>query len=161
MEAAPRAHESGERANPPAAVSRLAERRRDRRNGVGRVLFDIRLSQAASDLRAAKPIPHRSARRLSFRCAHRHRSQAGMHRARRRQDGRDLHDLHASGLHRCALRQPASSAPATVRSFDVDGNVTGGPAPKPLAWYQVSLTPDGELEVDKDSEIQTGTYLSV
>jgi cytochrome b6-f complex iron-sulfur subunit len=45
--------------------------------------------------------------------------------------------------------------------FDVDGNVTGGPAPKPLAWYQVSLTPDGELEVDKDSEIQTGTYLSV
>ena len=45
--------------------------------------------------------------------------------------------------------------------FDVDGNVTGGPAPKPLAWYEVTLTPDGELEVDKDSEIQTGKYLSV
>jgi len=45
--------------------------------------------------------------------------------------------------------------------FDVDGNVTGGPAPKALAWYQVSLTPDGELEIDKDSEIETGTYLNV
>ena len=45
--------------------------------------------------------------------------------------------------------------------FDVDGNVTGGPAPKALAWYAVSLTPSGELEVDKDNEIQTGTYLSV
>ena len=45
--------------------------------------------------------------------------------------------------------------------FDVDGNVPGGPAPKALAWYAVSLTPSGELEVDKDNEIQTGTYLSV
>jgi len=45
--------------------------------------------------------------------------------------------------------------------FDVDGNVTGGPAPKALAWYAMTLTPSGELEVDKDSEIETGTYLSV
>jgi hypothetical protein len=43
----------------------------------------------------------------------------------------------------------------------VDGNVTGGPAPKSLSWFQVTLTPNGELEVDKDNEIQTGTYLSV
>jgi cytochrome b6-f complex iron-sulfur subunit len=45
--------------------------------------------------------------------------------------------------------------------FDVDGNVTGGPAPKALSWYQISLTPNGELEVDKDNEIQTGSYLNV
>jgi cytochrome b6-f complex iron-sulfur subunit len=51
--------------------------------------------------------------------------------------------------------------PCHGSQFDVDGNVTGGPAPKPLAWFQVSLTPSGELEVDKDSEIQTGTYLNV
>jgi len=51
--------------------------------------------------------------------------------------------------------------PCHGSQFDVDGNVTGGPAPKPLSWFQVSLTPSGELEVDKDSEIQTGTYLSV
>ncbi len=51
--------------------------------------------------------------------------------------------------------------PCHGSQFDVDGNVTGGPAPKALAWYQVSLTPSGELEVDKDNEIQMGTYLSV
>ena len=45
--------------------------------------------------------------------------------------------------------------------FDVDGNVTGGPAPKALAWFAVTLTPNGELEVDKDNEIQTGNYLNV
>jgi cytochrome b6-f complex iron-sulfur subunit len=51
--------------------------------------------------------------------------------------------------------------PCHGSQFDVDGNVTGGPAPKPLAWYSVSLTPSGELEVDKDNEVQTGTYLNV
>jgi hypothetical protein len=39
--------------------------------------------------------------------------------------------------------------------------VTGGPAPKPLAWYKVSLAPNGELEVDKDQEIKPGTYFNV
>jgi cytochrome b6-f complex iron-sulfur subunit len=51
--------------------------------------------------------------------------------------------------------------PCHGSQFDVDGNVTGGPAPKALAWYQVSLTPSGELEVDKDNEVGSGTYLSV
>jgi cytochrome b6-f complex iron-sulfur subunit len=51
--------------------------------------------------------------------------------------------------------------PCHGSQFDVDGNVTGGPALKALAWYQISLTPSGELEVDKDSEIQMGTYLNV
>lgn len=53
------------------------------------------------------------------------------------------------------------ACPCHGSQFDIDGNVTGGPAPKPLAWYQVSLTPSGELEVDKDNEIQMGTYLNV
>lgn len=51
--------------------------------------------------------------------------------------------------------------PCHGSQFDVDGNVTGGPAPKALAWFQVTLTPSGELEVDKNNEIQTGTYLNV
>jgi len=51
--------------------------------------------------------------------------------------------------------------PCHGSQFDVDGNVTGGPAPKSLSWFQVTLTPSGELEVDKDNEIETGTYLSV
>jgi cytochrome b6-f complex iron-sulfur subunit len=51
--------------------------------------------------------------------------------------------------------------PCHGSQFDIDGNVTGGPAPRPLVWYQVSLTPSGELEIDKDNEIQMGTYLNV
>lgn len=51
--------------------------------------------------------------------------------------------------------------PCHGSQFDIDGNVTGGPAPRSLAWFQVSLTPSGELEVDKDYEIQMDTYLNV
>jgi len=42
--------------------------------------------------------------------------------------------------------------------YDQDGNVTAGPAPKALAWYKVSVLPNGEVEVDKDTEVPPGTY---
>ena len=42
-----------------------------------------------------------------------------------------------------------------------DGKVTGGPAPRALPWYKLSLAPNGELEVDKDTEVQPGVYLSL
>jgi cytochrome b6-f complex iron-sulfur subunit len=39
--------------------------------------------------------------------------------------------------------------------------VTGGPAPKPLPWFKISLAPNGELEVDKGQVVEAGSYLNV
>ncbi len=45
--------------------------------------------------------------------------------------------------------------------FDSLGNVTGGPAPKPLPWFRVAVAPNGELEVDKRQVVDAGTTLEV
>ncbi len=48
--------------------------------------------------------------------------------------------------------------PCHGSQYDNDGNVTGGPAPRPLDWYQVSLAPNGELEIDKSVTVPPGTF---
>lgn len=40
--------------------------------------------------------------------------------------------------------------------FSQDGTVIGGPAPRPLPWYPVALSPDGYLEVNEAETVATG-----
>ena len=54
---------------------------------------------------------------------------------------------------RCAS-PTASSARATARTTQGDGTNVSGPAPKPLAWYRLSVAPDdGQLVVDLADEV--------
>lgn len=39
--------------------------------------------------------------------------------------------------------------------------MTGGPAPKPLPWFKISMAPNGELEIDKDTQVDSGRYFNV
>jgi cytochrome b6-f complex iron-sulfur subunit len=45
--------------------------------------------------------------------------------------------------------------------FDAEGTVLGGPAPRPLPWYRIALSPNGELEVDTADAVPAGTFLKV
>jgi cytochrome b6-f complex iron-sulfur subunit len=45
--------------------------------------------------------------------------------------------------------------------FDAEGTVLGGPAPRPLPWFRLSLSPSGEVEVDTADAVPAGTFLKV
>lgn len=60
-----------------------------------------------------------------------------------------------------SVSETGFACPCHGSRYDQDGYVTSGPAPRALAWYQLTLAPNGELVVDKDSEIEAGTYLKL
>lgn len=53
------------------------------------------------------------------------------------------------------------ACPCHGSHYDQDGNVTGGPAPKPLPWFQVTVAPNGDVVIDKNATVEPGTYLTV
>ena len=63
----------------------------------------------------------------------------------------------------CTVRatETGFACPCHGSNYDVRGDVVGGPAPTALTWYRVSLTPGGELEVDKDQPVDPQTYLEL
>ncbi len=51
--------------------------------------------------------------------------------------------------------------PCHGSTYDEKGDVTGGPAPKALAWYRINKLPNGELVVDKHDVVPADTYLEL
>lgn len=49
--------------------------------------------------------------------------------------------------------------PCHGSSFDEMGNVKGGPAPKPLVWVELTVSPEGWLVADTLKEVKQGTVL--
>jgi Rieske Fe-S protein len=43
--------------------------------------------------------------------------------------------------------------------FDEQGSVKGGPAPRALTWFQVTLSKDNRLLVDKGRTVAADKYL--
>ncbi len=47
--------------------------------------------------------------------------------------------------------------PCHGSTFDVDGNVTKGAAPRPLEWYEVTLAENGEVRINMKVKVKPGT----
>ncbi len=63
----------------------------------------------------------------------------------------------------CTVRTSGAGfeCPCHGSQYDENGVVTGGPAPQPLDWYQISVAPNGELEVDKGAKVSRETYFTI
>jgi cytochrome b6-f complex iron-sulfur subunit len=79
-------------------------------------------------------------------------------------DERGFHAISSVCTHLgCIVAQSESGfeCPCHGSRFAGDGTVTGGPAPTGLAWLEVSLSPDGQLQVDTETEVPRGAKLAV
>ncbi|MBF0542116.1 MAG: ubiquinol-cytochrome c reductase iron-sulfur subunit [Nitrospirae bacterium] len=80
---------------------------------------------------------------------------------------RDAEGIYAISLvctHLGCIVAPSESGykcPCHGSVYDVLGNVLGGPAPKGLNWFEVSLSPTGKLLVDASKTVKAGTKFAV
>lgn len=56
-----------------------------------------------------------------------------------------------------AITETGFQCPCHGSKYNENGKVTGGPAPRNLAWVEISQNVDGSLEVDTSKEVPVGT----
>ena len=63
----------------------------------------------------------------------------------------------------CIVHEVADGfvCPCHGSKFDTRGDILKAPAPKPLPWLEVSLSPDGFVVVDTNKEVPAGTKFKV
>lgn len=60
-----------------------------------------------------------------------------------------------------SITETGFQCPCHGSKYDNNGKVTGGPAPRNLAWLDISRNIDGTLNVDTAKEVPTGTKFRI
>lgn len=79
-------------------------------------------------------------------------------------DGEGIYAISAVCTHLGCIVAPTPqgfACPCHGSKFGPKGKVTGGPAPRPLPWLEVSRAADGQLVVLADNEVPAGTHFPV